>query len=145
MRHQRQISEEEVRRTLADLEQRVRQRRRLLGDAASASAQDDDRRYLTDHWFVSAHLPITWSLPVAGRALALAKRAVRLLLRWYINPIVDQQNDFNAAVARAFVRTAAQQDALARALDDLEGRIAALEGRAPAREGEAPATERGGS
>lgn len=50
---------------------------------------------------ISAHLPVTWTTPIAGRALALAKRGTRLLLRWYINPIVEQQNAFNEALVRA--------------------------------------------
>jgi hypothetical protein len=48
-------------------------------------------------------------------------------LRWYINPIVDQQNDFNASVSRAFVRLSSQQEALAQIVADLEQRLAALE------------------
>ncbi len=50
---------------------------------------------------ISAHLPVAWNTPIAGRALAYAKRGTRLLLRWYINPIVEQQNAFNEAVVRA--------------------------------------------
>jgi hypothetical protein len=37
---------------------------------------------------------------------------VRLLLRWYINPIVDQQNDFNAAVVRALAELSAEVERL---------------------------------
>ena len=107
-----QTNEAEVQRALADLEQRVRQRRRLLGDGAAGDVKHDAWRDVTDNWHVSAHLPVTWSVPVVGRALALAKRATRLLLRWYINPIVDQQNDFNAAAVRALNDLAAEQQRL---------------------------------
>ena len=55
---------------------------------------------LSDLAIVSAHLPITWSKPVVGRLIALSKRATRLMLRWYINPIVEQQNSFNEALVR---------------------------------------------
>ncbi|HEX5504981.1 MAG TPA: hypothetical protein VFW96_20355, partial [Thermomicrobiales bacterium] len=41
----------------------------------------------------------------------------RLLLRWYINPIVDQQNDFNAAAVRALHELAAGQEALRREVE----------------------------
>src|SRR5215216_4619933 len=58
---------------------------------------------VNDTWFVSAHLPVTWDLPVVGRLGSYVKRLVRILLRWYINPIVEQQNRFNSAVARAIV------------------------------------------
>ena len=55
---------------------------------------------LSDLAIVSAHLPITWNTPVVGRLIALSKRAARLLLRWYINPIVEQQNTFNETLVR---------------------------------------------
>jgi O-antigen chain-terminating methyltransferase len=58
---------------------------------------------VNDTWFVSAHLPITWETRIVGRMGAYTKRLVRLLLRWYINPIVEQQNRFNSAVARSLV------------------------------------------
>jgi hypothetical protein len=62
---------------------------------------------------ISPHLPITWNTPVVGRFVALSKRATRLLLRWYINPIVEQQNGFN--------------DALVRIIASLEGRVRDIE------------------
>jgi hypothetical protein len=129
------VEEADVRLALTSLEQRIRQRRQLMG-ADTAAATDDDVRAVADNWFVSAHLPITWETPVIGRALALAKRVTRLLLRWYINPIVDQQNDFNAAVSRAFVRVTAQQEALAQAVAALEQRVRALEERGSGGAGE---------
>ena len=142
MARQQPVDEAEVQRALADLEQRVRQRRRLMmGDGAAGGVKHDAWRDVTDNWHVSAHLPITWSVPVVGRAVALIKRTVRLLLRWYINPIVDQQNDFNGAVARAFVHVTAQQEALGKALEELERRVQALEERAGTRAGEPAAPE----
>ena len=82
---------------------------------------------VNDSWFVSAHLPITWDARVAGRLGAYAKRAVRLLLRWYINPIVEQQNRFNSSVARTLVEMAAYQERLTREWQSLEDRIDKLE------------------
>lgn len=67
---------------------------------------------------VSAHLPVTWETPVLGRGLALAKRATRIALRWYINPIVEQQNAFNDAVVRALAELESRQHELQRRLDD---------------------------
>lgn len=54
--------------------------------------------------WVNPHQPIGWPhLPkgVGPKLVALLQKAVRRLLRWYINPIVEDQNRFNAAVARA--------------------------------------------
>jgi predicted nucleic acid-binding protein len=52
------------------------------------------------HRVVSAHWPLTGqTLP--QKAVALVNKLVRRGLRWYINPIVEQQNAYNDAVARA--------------------------------------------
>jgi hypothetical protein len=53
---------------------------------------------------VNSHLPIGW--PTMPRdpllkASAYLQKVTRRLLRWYINPIVDQQNRFNEAVVSA--------------------------------------------
>jgi hypothetical protein len=53
---------------------------------------------------VNPHLPIAWPAWPQGvwpKVEALAQKVVRRLLRWYINPIVEQQNQFNQAVAQA--------------------------------------------
>lgn len=82
---------------------------------------------VNDTWFVSAHLPITWDLRVVGRLGAYTKRAVRLLLRWYINPIVEQQNRFNSAVARSIVDIYAYQERMSREWQALDERLSQLE------------------
>ena len=99
----RRMSVAEVEATLAALKRRVRERQGLPPDGPDEPPAEA-RSALTeamDAAHISAHTPILWDVPVVGRGIALTKRAVRLLLRWYINPIVDQQNDFNAAVVRA--------------------------------------------
>lgn len=48
---------------------------------------------------ISAHLPIvhtTWF----GRIVGIVQKITRRLLRWYINPIVEQQNMYNDTVIR---------------------------------------------
>lgn len=50
---------------------------------------------------VNAHWGITSDAPIVARVLILFRRVLRLTLRWYINPLVQQQNDFNQAVVRA--------------------------------------------
>jgi hypothetical protein len=50
---------------------------------------------------VNSHLPIGWPDMPPGllpKLRAYAQKVVRRLLRWYINPLVDQQNLFNTAV-----------------------------------------------
>jgi hypothetical protein len=84
---------------------------------------------VNDTWFVSAHLPITWDKRIVGRLGAYSKRAVRVLLRWYINPIVEQQNRYNSAVARTLVEMTAYHERLTREWQALEERVAKLEER----------------
>lgn len=49
---------------------------------------------------VSAHWRLSGATPLV-QARALGKRAIRQYLRWLINPIVEQQNAYNAALAEA--------------------------------------------
>jgi hypothetical protein len=49
---------------------------------------------------VTAHWPIAGQTP-RERGAAFVQRVVRRALQWYITPIVQQQNSYNAAVARA--------------------------------------------
>ena len=48
---------------------------------------------------VSAHWPLTWRSHRL-RADVFVQRLIRRALRWYIAPIVEQQNAYNNAVAR---------------------------------------------
>jgi len=119
---------------LTQLREQVRERRaRLSVDDTSnphALNLEELRRSadaVNDTWFVSAHLPITWDLRVVGRLGSYTKRLVRLLLRWYINPIVEQQNRFNSATARAITEVVAYQERMTREWQLLEERVDALE------------------
>ena len=121
---------------LSDLREQIRERRARLTVDGAADPQAhalnlaELRRSVesvNDTWFVSAHLPITWETRVLGRLNAYTKRLVRLLLRWYINPIVEQQNRFNSAVARTTVEMLAYQERMTREWQDLEARVAQLE------------------
>lgn len=118
--------------TITALREQAMARARAMG-VTEQSEIDDPLRQAADLAHISAHFPIMWRLPVVGRGLSLVKRAARIGLRWYINPIVDQINDFNEATITALNTLAARQEALA-------ARIAALEtpnppGPFPTREG----------
>jgi hypothetical protein len=54
-------------------------------------AELQQRQQINAHWHLEEHTP-------AQRATALAQRGIRFYLRWLINPIVEQQNNANAAV-----------------------------------------------
>jgi hypothetical protein len=125
---------------LAELRAEIRRRRERLGASGPSPGEPGSAAWslnelrksldeVNDLWFVSAHLPVTWNSPV-GHVLAYARRVVRLLLRWYINPIVEQQNLYNSAVARTLVELTAYADRQTRDWQALEERVAALEAQA---------------
>ncbi len=84
---------------------------------------------------VSAHWPIVWKTPLQA-FFAFIQRLTRRFLRWYINPIVEQQNAFNAATERALGLLVAANSRLREELIAMHGRVRALEegkGLGPAR------------
>jgi hypothetical protein len=126
---------------LGDLREQIRQRRAHLAvndpndpHALSLAELRRSVEVVNEVWFVSAHLPITWDMRVFGRLLAYTKRVVRVLLRWYINPIVEQQNRFNSATARAITVMNAYQERMTREWMLLEERVTQLEEEVRSRE-----------
>jgi hypothetical protein len=69
---------------------------------------DDVSRLAT----VTAHWGISSAVPLFGPFIVYWRRVVRILLRWYINPIVEQQNRFNQAVVRALFDLQLENDEL---------------------------------
>ena len=82
----------------------VRARRQLVGDGGKErSALERQLQRCAEQLeitrVVSAHWPLDGRTPVE-RVLVLIHKVVRRCLRWYINPIVEQQNVFNDGAAR---------------------------------------------
>ncbi|HJZ46000.1 MAG TPA: hypothetical protein VKE41_02500, partial [Roseiflexaceae bacterium] len=98
-----ELADMEVARILEGLRAEVRARRLGQGQVEESPLERDLQRSLDEielHRVISAHWPlIGTTLP--QRAIALINKLVRRYLRWYINPIVEQQNAYNDAVARA--------------------------------------------
>jgi hypothetical protein len=88
-------------------------------ETSSASPLEDAARLAT----VNAHWGIASDLPVVGRVLVLFRRALRLLLRWYINPIVEQQNTFNDAAVRALYDLRVENEHLRAEVDRLRSTV----------------------
>ena len=119
---------------LDDVRQRVRAR---MADADRTALHDADDQALAEiqaalqdvnvNARINSHLPLLWEDMVVGRARALTQRLVRRLLRWYINPIVDQQNVFNAATAKAVTLLASENARLRRRQSELADRVAEIE------------------
>lgn len=129
-----QQQEPDVAAVLAELREQIKERRtRFTVDdpndshALNLAELKKSVEAVNDSWFVSAHLPITWETRIVGRLGAYTKRLVRVLLRWYINPIIEQQNRYNSAVARTLVEMAAYNERLTREWQTLEDRVAELE------------------
>lgn len=51
-------------------------------------------------WNVITHNNITSHRKILGRFIVFIKRVIRKSLKWYINPIMDQQREFNASITR---------------------------------------------
>lgn len=133
---------------LSELREQVKERRARFSytnsddpHALNLDALRKSADAVNDTWFVSAHLPVTWDLPVVGRMGAYTKRLVRILLRWYINPIVEQQNRFNSSVARAIVEITAYQERMTREWQLLEERVERLEAEDAKRDNRLPTTD----
>jgi hypothetical protein len=75
---------------------------------------------------VSAHWPIVWKTPLQA-FFALLQKFTRRFLRWYINPIVEQQNAYNAAVERTLGLLVAANTRLREEVVTLHGRLRKLE------------------
>ncbi len=100
------MSSHEVANLLAHLREEVCARRKaMITDeeyAAQAAMEQQLQRcaeQLEMTRVISAHWPLS-GRTIPERFMALFNRLVRRYLRWYINPIVDQQNEFNDVAAR---------------------------------------------
>ena len=90
---------------LAELQQRIHTNTHQSGHAselttAELSALHEALHELELTRVISAHWPIEGQ-GIVGRLIAMIQKVTRRLLRWYINPIVEQQNAYNDAVLRA--------------------------------------------
>src|SRR5262249_13810114 len=77
--------------------------------------------HLDELWKVQPH-ELTSQLPMLGEA----KRAANSLTRWYVLPIVEQQNAFNAAIVQALQQLAEAVEHLSGIAPQLGGQIEQL-------------------
>jgi O-antigen chain-terminating methyltransferase len=91
------------------------------------SSLDAELRRNNLKWNVNAEYPISSHRKTIGQFIVLGKKLIRKFLRWYINPPVDQQREFNGSVTRsldvlgenAHKQSEALQEALTK-IQDLE-------------------------
>ncbi|MFN5059080.1 MAG: hypothetical protein ACK5GU_04095 [Chloroflexota bacterium] len=90
---------------LADLQHRIQTNTNASGQASELTKAEltalhealhelELTRVISSHWPIEGH-------GIVGRMVAVMQKVTRRLLRWYINPIVEQQNAYNDAVLRA--------------------------------------------
>ena len=90
---------------LEGLRAEVRARQLAQGQSEQSPLERDLQRCLDEielRRVVSAHWPLVGKT-VPQRVVALINKLVRRYLRWYINPIVEQQNAANAATTVALL------------------------------------------
>ena len=123
--------DQEIATALEAIRSRVLARRAALGasEEQSLSEMQAALQDVNAHARVNSHLPLLWEDMVVGRLRSLVQRLVRRLLRWYINPIVDQQNVYNAASANALTLLSAENARLRSDLARLAERVSELEKR----------------
>lgn len=88
-------------------------------DAVRSSGATSALERAQRHAAISAHWGLASSIPVAGPLIVLAQRALRIALRWYVNPIVEQQNAFNDATVAALFELEMENQRLGRRLREL--------------------------
>ncbi len=119
--------------TLAALRAEVRARRAALPTTEPTPAARELQRAVEELEYtrvVSAHWPLNGRNPLEN-AIALINKIVRRYLRWYINPIVEQQNAFNDAAARAIQLLVNENAALRAELAELRAELAARQSSSP--------------
>jgi hypothetical protein len=125
------MSEEpRVAEVLQQLRAGVRQRQAEL---ATIGAATDEARFklveLTAKEYIQEPICVS-PRPVVGRWIVFARKAFfHLLMKWYLRPVLEQQNAFNQTASRLVQDLVQSQEKLARQLRELEARLAAVEKR----------------
>lgn len=83
--------------------------------------------YLNEHWEVAAYRQLYASSGLKGKMFVFVKKVIRKLTKFYVEPIVYDQNQYNASVTRSmnemkrFIRETQQEN------QELKKRIEELE------------------
>jgi hypothetical protein len=108
----------------------VRQRR---AEAATLAAGAEETRSgllaLKTREYVREPVPFSHRARL-GRVIVFSRKAVfHLFLKWFIRPVLEQQNGFNQAASRLIEDMVESQERMARELRELSVRLEALEER----------------
>ena len=113
---------EDIQAILADLQEEISRHRLALGELG-AIERPDPLAKVRQHVWVNPHLPIGWPVMPKGiipKIIAYAQKITRRLLRWYINPLIEQQNTYNAAVAEVLATLQRQSEEHSQLLGELK-------------------------
>jgi SAM-dependent methyltransferase len=114
---------QEVRGILTDLQAEIRRHRVAIG-AMEVIAPPDPLFQVREKQVVNPHLPIGWPVMPRGlraRLVAYVQKIVRRLLRWYINPLVAQQNEYNLAATDLLASLQGATEELRERVERVEG------------------------
>lgn len=121
----------EIKAILAELQEEIRRHRLALGDLGALPPPDPLAR-VREKQAVNPHLPIGWPVMPRGlipKLVAYTQKIVRRLLRWYINPIVAQQNEFNSAATDLLASQQTRLDQLTSQVESLAAKLSQSEDR----------------
>jgi 2-polyprenyl-3-methyl-5-hydroxy-6-metoxy-1,4-benzoquinol methylase len=120
-----QASRTEIDAILNDLQAEIRRHRVALGELGVLNPPDP-LAPVRERQRVNSHLPIGWPVMPKGiwpRLVAYTQKITRRLLRWYINPLVEQQNAYNMAVTETLTDAYRRMDELAQALGRIDASL----------------------
>lgn len=123
--------DQEIKAILTELQEEIRRHRLALGDLGALPPPDPLAR-VREKQAVNPHLPIGWPVMPRGlipKLIAYTQKIVRRLLRWYINPIVAQQNEFNSAATELLASQQARLDELTSRAESLTAQLSQFENR----------------
>lgn len=125
------VDDPEIKAILAELQEEIRRHRLALGDLGALPSPDPLAR-VREKQAVNPHLPIGWPVMPRGlipKLVAYTQKIVRRLLRWYINPIVAQQNEYNAAATDLLASQQTRLDQLTSQVESLAAKLSQFEDR----------------
>lgn len=124
------MDEPRVAEVLQQLRAGVRQRQAEL---ATVGAGTDEARFklveLTSKEYIQEPVALS-PRPVLGRWIVFFRKAFyHLFLKWYMRPVLEQQNAFNQTAGRLIQDLVQGQEKLGRQLREMDARLIALERR----------------
>ena len=125
-----QPMEPRVDEVLQQLRAGVRQRQAEL---ATLGAGSDEARFklveLTSKEYIQEPIPLS-PRPVLGKWIVFVRKAFfHVFMKWYMRPVLEQQNAFNQTAGRLIQDLIQGQERLARQLREMDVRLTAVERR----------------